>query len=98
MLPPRRLESLLTQAQDAQRRSCLFHNSRAPFSLYTDHDCGRALFPSVTTNVLAEHDDEVWNIEWSADGRYLASGGLDRSVIVWSIGVRFFDLDLDLDL
>ena len=88
MLPPRRMERLLVQAQEHQRRTCLFHNSRAPFSLYADHNCGRVLFPGVTTNVLAEHDDEVWNIQWSPDGKYLASGGLDRTVMIWSIGVR----------
>lgn len=87
MLPPRRMETLLLQAQDAQRRACLFHNSRQSFSLYVNHDCGRALFPSVTTNVLAEHDNEVWNVEWSRDGKYLASGGKDKNVIIWSIGV-----------
>lgn len=42
----------------------------------------------MTTNVLAEHDDEVWNVEWSPDGKYLASGGLDRTVMIWNIGVR----------
>lgn len=41
----------------------------------------------MTTNVLAEHNDEVWNVEWSPDGRYLASGGADRTVIIWHIGV-----------
>ena len=87
MLPPRRMEKLLAQAQEHQRRTCLFHNSRAPFSLYADHTCGRVLFPGVTTNVLAEHDDEVWNIQWSPDGKYLASGGADRTVMIWSVGV-----------
>lgn len=88
MLPPRRLEGLFKQAQDSQRNACLYHNSRAPFSLYTDHSCARVLFPGVTTNVLAEHDDEVWNVEWSPDGKYLASGGLDRTVMIWHIGAR----------
>ncbi|KAF8319378.1 WD40 repeat-like protein [Clavulina sp. PMI_390] len=86
MLPPRRLERLLTQAQSAQRATCLYHNSHAPFSLYVDHSCSRVVFPGVTTNVLAEHDDEVWNIEWSPDGRWLASGGLDRQVMIWHVG------------
>ncbi|KAF9514475.1 hypothetical protein BS47DRAFT_1295012 [Hydnum rufescens UP504] len=86
MIPSRRLESLLNQAQEAQQRSCLYHNTQAPFSLYTDHSCGKSLFPSITTNVLAEHDDEVWTIEWSRDGRFLASGGKDRAVIIWRVG------------
>ncbi|KAF8334203.1 WD40 repeat-like protein [Cantharellus anzutake] len=88
MIPPRRLEALLNQAQDTQRRSCLYHNTRAPFSLLIDHDCGRAQFPGVTTNVLAEHDDEVWNVEWSPDGKFLASGGTDQNVFIWRIGAR----------
>lgn len=90
MIPSRRLESLLNQAQTSQRKACLYHNSKDPFTLYSDHDCGKSTFPGVTTNILTEHEDEVWNIEWSHDGRFLASGGSDKLAIVWRIGVCYF--------
>ena len=46
MLPPRRLYTLLCQAQELQRNKCLYHNSQLDpnpnsFSLLTDHTCAR---------------------------------------------------------
>ncbi|KIS67066.1 uncharacterized protein UMAG_04934 [Mycosarcoma maydis] len=31
------------------------------------------------------HTDEVWTLSLSSDGQYLASGGVDRSVCIWSL-------------
>jgi len=42
--------------------------------------------PRVTTAILKGHTDEVWNIEWSHDGVFLASASKDRSVIIWRMG------------
>lgn len=87
MIPPRRMEALLQQAQAFQRNTCLYHNTSTSFSLYSDHECDRTQFPSLTTYILAEHDDEVWHIKWSHSGQYLASASKDKSAIVWRIGV-----------
>ncbi|KAG8889730.1 hypothetical protein FRB98_003022 [Tulasnella sp. 332] len=86
MLPTRRLNSLLDHARAHQRSSCLYHDPRAPFSLYEDHKCSRARFPTLTTYVLMEHKDEVWNMAWSRDGRYLASASKDRTAVIWQVG------------
>ncbi|QRV99920.1 WD repeat-containing protein [Ceratobasidium sp. AG-Ba] len=87
MLPPRRLDGLLAQARAYQRATCAYHQSESDnFSLYTDHSCTRAQFPTLTSHILAEHTDEVWRIEWSHDGRYLASTSQDKTVIIWRIG------------
>ncbi|KAG9012086.1 hypothetical protein FRB93_002229 [Tulasnella sp. JGI-2019a] len=86
MLPARRLNNLLDHARAYQRSSCLYHDPRAPFSLYEDHECSRARFPTLTTYVLMEHEDEVWNIAWSRDGRYLVSASKDRTAVIWKIG------------
>lgn len=88
MLPQRRMHNLLDHARAYQRSSCLYHDPRAPFSLYEDHECSRARFPTLTTYVLMEHDDEVWNIAWSHDGRYLASASKDRTAVIWKVPVR----------
>ncbi|KZS88363.1 WD40 repeat-like protein [Sistotremastrum niveocremeum HHB9708] len=85
MIPARRFETLLEQARSYQQMSCLYHNSRAPFSLYADHSCSRAEFPTLTTYILQEHKDEVWHIQWSHDGRFLASASKDRTAIIWRI-------------
>lgn len=90
MLPTRRLNNLLNHARAYQRSSCLYHDPRAPFSLYEDHECSRARFPTLTTYVLMEHEDEVWNIAWSRGGRYLASASKDRTAVIWKIGVSFY--------
>ena len=91
MLPPHRLADLLTQAANAQRLFCLYHNApRTPtaFSLLTDHRCSREVFPLLRTHVLKAHTDEIWNIRWSHDGRRLASASKDRTAFIWLIGVR----------
>ncbi|KAG8934591.1 hypothetical protein FRC02_009671 [Tulasnella sp. 418] len=86
MVPPRRLNTLLEQARNYQKAACTYHDPRAPFSFLSDHECSRAQFPTVTTHLLMGHSDEVWNIAWSHDGRYLASASKDKSAIIWSIG------------
>jgi WD40 repeat protein len=44
-------------------------------------------FPWITTTILEVHKDEVWNVQWSHDGAYLASASLDKSAIIWRRGV-----------
>lgn len=85
MIPSRRFDVLLEQARQFQRNSCLYHNTSDPFSLYTDHACGRDRFPTVTTIIL-EHNNEVWDLRWSNNGEYLATASADKSAIIWRIG------------
>lgn len=91
MIPQRRFAALLQQAQDLQRQRCKYHNPPpdARFSLYSDHRCSKDDFPRVTTTILEVHSDEVWNLEWSHDGNYLASAGKDKSAIIWRRGVSY---------
>ncbi|KAJ7582958.1 WD40 repeat-like protein [Mycena floridula] len=89
MIPQHRFAILLSQARSYQRQRCVFHNtplSTSSFSLYTDHQCDRGGFPNMTTIILEGHKDEVWNIEWSHDGVYLASASKDKTAIIWKIG------------
>ncbi|CAE6420686.1 unnamed protein product [Rhizoctonia solani] len=90
MLPPRRLDTLLSHARSFQRSSCTHHaGSQADktFSLYVNHSCSRTQFPTLTTHILAEHLDEVWRLEWSHNGRFLASASQDKTAIIWKISV-----------
>ncbi|CAE7110585.1 unnamed protein product [Rhizoctonia solani] len=96
MLPPRRLDTLLSHATTFQRSSCTHHagpQADKHISLYVNHSCSRTQFPTLTTHILAEHLDEVWRLEWSHDGRYLASASQDKTAIIWKIG----DLQPDSD-
>jgi WD40 repeat protein len=92
MLPEHRLESLLDQARKYQASTCSYHvgsSSSTPFSLLTDHSCSRQAFPNYCTAVLSAHNDEVWTLAFSHNGRYLATAGADRTVCVWSVEEDF---------
>jgi WD40 repeat protein len=87
MIPPRRLQTIFDQAAWYQRTLCTYHTGSHEYSLLWDHQCARRHFPTVTTHILAEHTNEVWVVEWSNNGKYLASGSADNTVIVWKVGV-----------
>ncbi|KAL4569963.1 hypothetical protein LXL04_025612 [Taraxacum kok-saghyz] len=94
MIPDRRLLQLVEQALDLQREACLFHNSSVgETSLFTDHHCGRDQIPSQTIQILQDHKDEVWYLQFSQNGKYLASSSSDNSAIIWEV-----DLDGKLSL
>eukprot|EP00899_Mesostigma_viride_P001331 jgi/Mesvir1/11199/Mv16593-RA.1 len=86
LIPERRLEALLEQALAVQRHACTYHNTPdRTFSLFHNHSCGRDVIPTQTTQVLEAHTDEVWHLQFSHNGRYLASASKDTTVIIWEI-------------
>uniref|UniRef100_A0A6E8VQ36 CTLH domain-containing protein n=1 Tax=Anopheles coluzzii TaxID=1518534 RepID=A0A6E8VQ36_ANOCL len=90
MLPPRRLRSLLVQAVELQNDRCQCHDmtwstSIDSVSLLVDHNCSADGFPLQPLQVLNDHSDEVWFCKFSPDGRRLATGSKDNSVIVWEV-------------
>ncbi|KAJ8642083.1 hypothetical protein MRB53_018777 [Persea americana] len=86
MIPDRRLEHLVEQALNVQRGDCVFHNPlNSTLSLYSDHQCGRDKIPCQTLQVLQAHLDEVWFLQFSNNGKYLASSSNDRSAIIWEV-------------
>ncbi|KAM0792248.1 hypothetical protein ACM66B_004942 [Microbotryomycetes sp. NB124-2] len=89
MIPRRRLETLLEQAKEQQRRNCPFHSGDVPISLLSDCKCDPATFPSFTSYVLHEHTDEIWRLEFSHDGKWLATAGRDRTAIIWNVEAGF---------
>ncbi|KAJ6352455.1 hypothetical protein OIU76_001646 [Salix suchowensis] len=56
--------------------------------LYSDHHCGKDLIPSRTLQILKAHSDEVWFLQFSHNGKYLASSSNDQSAIIWEIDVN----------
>ncbi|XP_060209675.1 WD repeat-containing protein 26 homolog [Lycium barbarum] len=86
MIPEKRLIHLVEQALQLQLESCMYHNSLATeMSLLTDHECGIDQIPSRTLQILQEHKDEVWFLQFSHNGKYLASSSADCSVIIWEM-------------
>ena len=91
MIPQRRFATLLEQARAFQQSRCLYHNmplKNRSYSLYNDHLCDRDAFPRVTKTILEVHTDEVWNLEWSHSGRYLATASKDKTAVIWRVEVR----------
>ncbi|GHJ90213.1 hypothetical protein NliqN6_6615 [Naganishia liquefaciens] len=86
IVPPKRLATLFDQARKYQQLECSYHNNEPAMTLLSNHSCKRGSFPTVTTHVLTEHTDEVWVLEWSHDGRFLATGGRDGQVVIWEVG------------
>ncbi|XP_065868659.1 WD repeat-containing protein 26 homolog [Euphorbia lathyris] len=86
MIPEKRLEHLVEKALDVQRDACVFHNTLdSDLSLYSDHQCGKHQIPSRTVQILEAHNDEVWFLQFSHNGKYLASASKDQTAIVWEI-------------
>ncbi|KAH7521280.1 WD repeat-containing protein 26 homolog [Ziziphus jujuba] len=86
MIPEKRLEHLVEQALDVQRDACAFHNALdTDLSLYSDHQCGRTQIPTQTLQTLVVHSDEVWFLQFSHNGKYLASASKDQSAIIWEV-------------
>ncbi|CAN1270036.1 WD repeat-containing protein WDS homolog [Linum perenne] len=80
-----RLEHLVEKAVRSQIDSCKYHNSDEGVSLYEDHCCSRDQIPTVTVQILREHKNEVWYVQFSNNGEYLASSSSDCTAIVWKV-------------
>ncbi|KAI1180849.1 WD40-repeat-containing domain protein [Nemania sp. FL0916] len=85
MLPEHRLANLLHQVKELQITGCLWHSNAVPPSLYSDHYCNQADFPTDNVLELDEHPGEVWQVNFSHDGTKMASCGSDRYVIIWEV-------------
>ncbi|KKK24776.1 hypothetical protein AOCH_003978 [Aspergillus ochraceoroseus] len=83
MIPDNRLATLLDHVKQNQINQCLYHNTAASPSLYSDHMCDRNDFPLGTKLELNQHSDEVWHCQFSHDGTKLVTAGRDNSVIIY---------------
>ncbi|KAG4169367.1 hypothetical protein ERO13_A12G086100v2 [Gossypium hirsutum] len=93
MIPERRLEHLVEQALGLQRDACMFHNSLdEEMSLFADHQCARDQIPSYALQILPAHTDEIWFLQFSHNGKYLASSSHDCSAIIWEVDANGISL------
>lgn len=84
MLPENRLATLLQQVKQSQIDTCMYHTAPLSPSLYADHLCDRRNFPTEVALELPELAGEVWQVQFSPDGRRLAACGSPDQVIIWS--------------
>ncbi|KAI4349321.1 hypothetical protein L6164_009923 [Bauhinia variegata] len=84
-VPERRLEHLVETTVTSWTDSCLYHSSSNAISLYEDHCCGRDQIPTETIQILTEHKHEVWFVQFSNNGHYLASSSYDCTAIIWKV-------------
>lgn len=86
LIPDRRLEELVEQALLAQAERCRYLNcAPGQQSLFVDLQAGPEQLPSECTQALEMHADEVWALQFSADGRWLASAGKDGAAVLWEV-------------
>ena len=86
LMPKGRLRTLVSQSLEHQMRSCPRYNRAQQWTnLVEDCWASEELVPRQTRHVLEEHADEVWHIDFSHCGGYLASASKDKTVIIWAL-------------
>jgi WD repeat-containing protein 26 len=84
LLAENRLEGLLQQALDSQKRKTMYpYTKQRCVSLLEDLEHSPDRVPRQPLFRLQGHTDEVWFVQFSHNGQYLASASKDTSVIVW---------------
>lgn len=89
VIPPHRLATLLDQAKRAQISRTNYWLDDKSFSLYKDFADDISAFPTAAAHILKDHEDEVWYLEFSHNGKYLASSSADQTVIIWDVDDGF---------
>jgi WD40 repeat protein len=89
MIPEHRLAVLLHETKQGWIQNCLYHNTAESPSLYLDHLCDQSNFPTTCIRTLTDHEDEVWFLTFSNNGRYLATAGKDKFVYIYDVHNEF---------
>jgi WD40 repeat protein len=84
MLPPCRLDALISQALTYQINSCKYHHSfQGSYSLLQDHVCREYALPTTCVQTIDELQDEVWDLAYSPDCSLLAVIKRDASIVLF---------------
>ena len=89
VIPSRRLEKLLLQSLTHQEEHCVHYNVPDPWRNLLE-DCHASTdqnLPQTTIHLLEDHRDEVWYIQFSHNGKHLASASKDKTVIIWDVSL-----------
>jgi len=86
LLPEKRLQNLLHESLQHQKKKCIYHNTLdESISLLSEHKCERTLLPIQTVAVLEKHSNEVWDVRYSHNGHFLASSSKDGAIVLWDM-------------
>ncbi|KJP87181.1 hypothetical protein AK88_03228 [Plasmodium fragile] len=71
--------------QDRTHSSMCEEGGRKTFtlSLLKNHQCKKIKLPYYCIKILQGHKDEVWYVNVSRNGKYIASASKDKSIILW---------------
>ena len=87
LLQENRLENLLCQTIEQQKLQTMFPYTRQNrVSLLEDMVHCKESVPRNLLFCLEGHTDEVWFVQYSHDGEFLASASKDSNVIIWKSG------------
>lgn len=98
LLPKHRLLTLLEQAVEYQRLKVLVNLKDNPLQspdqrdlipLYKDLTYDKSKFPTRCIHELTNHDDEVWFVKFSNNGKYLCSTSKDSKIIIYNVDEQF---------
>lgn len=93
MVPENRLEKLLMQAIYYQRENHMIDSSEATagdieISLLQEDVHPSHVAPCKCIYTFEDHKDEVWGVQFSPNGRYLASCSADRTAIIYDLSAN----------
>ena len=81
-----RLELLLYRALRQNLAASLYPYTRQrQVSLLEDMVFDPSRVPTHDSHTLRRHTNEVWHVQFSHDGRWLASGGKDAKIVLWDM-------------
>ncbi|CAK0785253.1 hypothetical protein CVIRNUC_008459 [Coccomyxa viridis] len=86
MIPDSRLEALVEQALESQVARCPYHNTQHfRISLFSNYQAGIEQLPTQPHQILDNHRDEVWHVQFSHSGTMLASASKDTTALIWRV-------------
>lgn len=95
MLRTNRLQRMLKQAQKYQNSKCPDHIKQMntsflkPENVFVDHCCkASGEKPYECIQVVREYDNEIWIVEFSHCGMYLASASKKGNIVIWKVNER----------
>lgn len=91
MIPENRLQKLLLQAIEPHQSSSLSFGEKAaavppaPISLLDEEISPTETLPRDCIHVLEHHTDEVWHVQFSPNGQYLATCSADKTASILEV-------------